>query len=150
MALTTTKKPANPPAAPPEATAPGTEGQTKKAKRDKVPRVKLDAPEGGFESWPSEFDPKKHKPLRRNEFKDETVWLDRKAEEYERKAKKLRDESEETKRLGPSKERSKAKKLVKVQQELDALKAILQGQGVDVEAALAAAKTKAEGAATKA
>lgn len=107
----------------------------KKAERAK--RVKYPVPEGGLETWPEDYDAKKHKPLSRNAFKDETLWLTKKADFHEAQAKKIREEIEEIKQLGPGKDRAKAKKLMKVQGELDALKAALAATGVNVEELLA-------------
>lgn len=133
-----------PPAAP-ASTAPGTadEGGKKRKKKDKgekVKRVKYpNVPEDGLDTWPADFDPKVNKPLRRQDFKDETVWLERKAEQFEKAAARMRDEAKTIKSLGTTGERGKARKLLKISKELESLKEVLKAKGVDVEALLNAA-----------
>lgn len=136
--------PLTPPTAP-ASTAPGTadEGGKKRKKKDKgekVKRVKYpNVPEDGLDAWPADFDPKAHKPLRRQDFKDETVWLERKATQFENAAKRMREEAQQIAALGTTGERGKARKLLKVSKELDALKEALKAKGVDVESLLKAA-----------
>jgi hypothetical protein len=158
MALQTKKNAPIAPTAPP-APAGADLGQTvgdgdgkKKEKKVKVKRTKLAVPEGGFTSWPTNFDRKLNKPLRRVDFADETVWLDAKAAEYTKKAADLAKEAEEVRKLGPSKDRKSVKKVLIVQSELDTLKEMLKAQmGAEaydqmVAAAQAAAQTKVDAA----
>lgn len=119
-----------------------------KAKKEKRVRVEYTVPEGGLESWPTDFDPKTHKPLKRKDFKDETIWLESKAADYERRAQAMRVEIETTKTLGSSKDRAKAKKLLSMQKRMEEMQKEMEAEGIDVgalKAAMARAKDKAEG-----
>jgi hypothetical protein len=102
-------------------------------------RVKYAVPETGLEAWPTDHDPKKHKPLMRGDFKDEAVFLEHRAAQFDAQAKKLREEAEQVRKFGPG-GKGKVQKLQKVQGELDALIAHLKAQGMDVDAVLATAK----------
>lgn len=147
------KQPANAPSAPPAkpeaSAAPAAGGKKGKGKKEKKTRVAYAIPEGGLTEWPADFDPKKHKPLARAAFKDETVWLDKKATLHEEAAKKLREEAENIRTLGPSASSAKARKLLKVQNELDELRAMLAAQGVDPDVMLAKKRAEKEAAAAK-
>lgn len=127
---------------PPTSTAPGTadEGGKKRKKKEKGEKVKREKfpgiPEDGLTDWPADFDPKKHKPLRRQDFKDEAVWLDHKATQFEKAAVRMRDEAKTLRSLGTTAERGKAKKLLKITKELEDLKKTLAAKGVDVAALL--------------
>lgn len=133
---TTKAAPNTPPTAPKTeagaASAKPTEGDAAAAKRVKYP-----VPEAGLTSWPTDHDPKKHKPLVRSDFADECVFLEKKLELARKDVTDLEKEIADVKLLGPG-GTSKAKKLVKVQNELDQLKALLAAQGMDVEALLKA------------
>lgn len=129
-------EPAAPPPKPEEASAkPGTKNED--GKREKKKREKYPVPEDGLEAWPEDFDASKHKPLKKTDFKNEAVWLDRKAEEAEEKAKRYRQEAETVRKIGSTKDQKKAKKLLKVQSELAELRKALAADGVDVDALLA-------------
>lgn len=133
--------------APTPSTEPGTPDakgkKAKKAKGEKVKREKFPGiPEDGLTEWPAEFDPKKHKPLRRQDFKDETVWLEHKADQLEKSAARMRDEAKTLRSLGDTGERGKARKLLKVSKELATLTEALKAKGVDVDALLKAGDTE--------
>jgi hypothetical protein len=130
----------NPNKGKPSAAAPGTvdeKAKKEKVKKEKIPRVPYPVPEGGLADWPTDFDAKKHKPLGRKDFAKESVYLLKKAEHYEKMAKDLRHEAETGERLGGLKDKGRAKKLLKLQEQFDALKASLQSEGIDVAAILA-------------
>lgn len=109
----------------------------KDKKRDKKERAKFTVPEGGFEAWPADFDAKKHKPLRRVDFKDHRTWLTQKAEQAEKAAAAFRKEIEEITAAGGTKSMAKAKKMVRVQAERDLLMEALKKSGVNVDELLA-------------
>lgn len=131
------KQTPNAPAAAPAKgdTKPGAKGSPK-AKKEKRVKVPYAVPEGGLESYPEDFDPKKHKPLKRTDFKNELVYLEKRREKLAKSLASLDTEIETVKKLGPGKERQKAKKLLKVQREFDELKKTLAEQGVDVASLL--------------
>src|SRR4051812_38955543 len=73
---------------------PGTqEPKAKREKKPKVERIDYPVPEGKLLELPADYDPKKHKPLRRKDFKDEALYLDIAAERAEKHAKRLREEA---------------------------------------------------------
>lgn len=85
---------------------------------------------------PTDLDLKKHYPLKRGDFEDETIWLIARAETFEAKAVSYREEADDWKRLGSIKDRVKAKKLITMQRRMADLKTQLQAQGIDVDALL--------------
>jgi murein L,D-transpeptidase YcbB/YkuD len=105
--------------------------------------VKLDA-------VPTDYDPKKHKPLSRANFNDETIAMAWQADDHERAAKRLRAEIEQLKTVGMVKNQTTAKKLVKIMSRLDEIKATLANEGVDVPQFLEALKAKAAASAVPA
>lgn len=78
---------------------------------------------GKFTSMPTEFDRKKHKPLSRKQFADEALFLNLQADEFERRAKRLRKQADDVKALGGLKDKAKAKKLLTLQAKMAALRA---------------------------
>lgn len=115
--------------------APPSAAPTKPAKPKKV-KTKYPVPTDGLTEWPADFDEDVHSPLKRSDFKDETVFLEHRAAQYEARAVEIRKEIEEIRTLGVG-GKSKAQKLVKVQAELDSLKEFLKAQGMDVDSILA-------------
>lgn len=100
---------------------------------------------------PADFDIKAHKPLGRNDFEDESLWYELRAQDYERKAKEMREQGAEIKALGGIEDRKEAKKLLELQKKMAELTAKLKGKNVDVdgitkriEAQLAEKKAKKE------
>lgn len=118
-----------PPPPPPPSAAPTAAATAKK-------RSKYPVPEGGLAGYPDDFDSSKHLPLQRGDFTDERVYLTRKAEEFEAKAKEFRDEIENVTKFGAGGSK-KATKLAAMQNEMELLKKLLEAQGVDVKAELA-------------
>lgn len=133
------------PARNPKSAKPGTQDKTPKAKK-KVERVThpalLDADNNPVkvEAVPDDFDPKKHKPLKRADFKDEALWFDMRADDYERRAKDYRQQAEDCRKLGSVSDRQAAKKLLAMQRRIAELQEKLKGEGVDVAALLARAE----------
>lgn len=133
-----------------KAAAPGTaDGAGQKGgKKDKVKRVDypgLTDSEGNavkLTSIPEDYNPKIHKPLKKTNFADESVFLIARAERLEQMAVKLRKEAETVKNLGSTAQRQSARKLMKMQESMATLMANLSAQGVDVQALLAAVAPK--------
>lgn len=97
-----------------------------------------------FKSTPGDFDWKSHKPLKKKDFASDDGFFIYKAEEFEAKAKAFRTQAEEAKKMGSTKDRAKAKRLVKMQEKMAELMKQLQAQGIDTEALLATAGKKDE------
>lgn len=130
---------------------PGTADATgKKEKKEKVVRVaypglKNEAGEAvKLTSRPTDFDLKKHKPLRPADFEDEGIWYEMKAEAHDKIAANLREKADEVRKVGPIKEKGKAKKLLQMQKRMAELTEHLKKQGVDVDALLKAAMSGSE------
>ena len=97
---------------------------------DGKPTKKLDA-------YPEDFDSKQHKPLKKGNFEDETVWMLHQADVLEGRAKKIREDVELIRKTGGKKAQAKVKKLLAIQNKLAQLESELSDEGVDVEALLA-------------
>lgn len=91
------------------------------------PTKKLDA-------VPADYDPKKHKPLGKADFADESIFLELKAQRLEQQAADLRKQAADVKALGSIKDRGAAKKLLNLQKRIDELTKDLEGKGVDLTA----------------
>lgn len=134
--------------------APGTQSpQAATAKRKQVVKKKdaFVAPDGAayvvaegegesrtvrFTEWPADFDPKTHKPLTRSQFADESVYYTHQADAFEARAKRFRGLATQSKQLGGLKDKTKAKKLLKMQARLNELRASIEADGTDVAALL--------------
>lgn len=127
----------------PASAKPGTEDQ--KGKKEKVQKIDHPSligekdPKSGqhlrkrIAEFPKDFDPKVHKPLKKSDFENESVWLLHKADELEAKAKDLREEAKMADKLGSAKQRAQAKQLVKMQKRAAELMASLKSAGIDVD-----------------
>lgn len=142
MAITS-KNPAAAAAENPSAKPGARDPKAKKEKKQKVERVEYPVPEGKLERVPEDFDPKKHKPLKRKDFKDEAVFLEIRADQMEAAAKRLREEAKAV-RAGGGKDKGKAKKLIAMQKRMAELQAQLTADGVDVEALMKSLEAPAE------
>jgi hypothetical protein len=91
---------------------------------------------GKFNAVPEDFDPKIHKPLKRNQFVNEVLWFNLTADLLEAKAKRLRARGVELKKFGGS-GMAKAKKLITAQKRFLELKAALAASGLNVDEILA-------------
>lgn len=154
MSITPKSAPAKVTAAPKTLSAkPGTKDQSAKGKGKKEKVVRVDYP-GLFgedtgdgperlklTAIPEDYNSKIHKPLKRSDFVDESVFLISKAERLEKLAAKLRKEAETVKSLGTTAQRQSAKKLLKMQESMATLMASLAEQGVDVQSLLATVQT---------
>lgn len=105
----------------------------RKANAAKVTKIDFVAPEGAsyvngdgkFTEFPSDFNRKTHKPLTRKNFADEGYYYNLKADEFESKAKKFREAAAGLKLVGNVKDKSSAKKLLKMQQKMAELRAAM-------------------------
>lgn len=139
----------DPKMAPPTKVNPAAAPGNKDPKAVKEPKVKrtyhpatLDEegkPRKRLDAVPADFNPKIHKPLGRKNYKDEGAWLEAKATELEKKAKDLRIEAENSRKLGNVADRANVKRLLAMQKRAQDLAAELLAQGIDVNALLAAA-----------
>lgn len=137
-------KPTAAPTAAPVSAAPGTkDAKAKKVKKERVPRVLYPAlkdAEGKavrLETWPTDFDDKKHKPLRKIDFTNDAVWFEHKATEFDARAAEMRNQAELSRKLGSSTDRAKAKRFKKMQEQMAALQKDLESQGIDIPSLLA-------------
>lgn len=87
-----------------------------------------------LEAVPKEYNSGVHRPLLKDNFKDESYYFVYKAELHEAKAADYRKQAEDFKKLGDSGDRKKAKRLLTMQKRMADLKAELEAQGVDVSA----------------
>jgi hypothetical protein len=62
-------------------------------KKVKKPRVAYPIPEGGLKAVPKDWNRKIHKPLKKRDFADETIYLEMRAKNLTAKAEKLRHEA---------------------------------------------------------
>lgn len=167
MAATKVAPQAKPAAAP--SAAPGTAApEAARAKKEKRVRVfhpllqptekekeggkKVTVPTAKLKDIPADYDSKVHKPLKRQHFEDESQWFELQARAYDRKAAEMRKQAEEFKRIGavPGTDKGTAKKLMKLQSQIDDLLSGMQAKGVDTEAILKVlAAKKAEAAKPK-
>lgn len=128
---------------------------TKDEKAKKAPkRIEFSAPEGAayvnadgkFTAVPTDWDAKKHQPLKRKTFADDSQWLELRAQDYDRRAAALRKQAVEGKKLGNVKDKAKAKKLLGMQKRMEDLRKQLEADGIDVAALLGAQAEKVEAA----
>jgi len=112
------------------------------AKKPKVERVTYPGLQPGadgkgtvkLKEYPTDHDPKLHKPLRKADFENEAPLMLHQAERLEKQAAKLRSEAAVVGKLGDTASRQKAKKLASCMAQIKALTAQLRTQGVDVDA----------------
>lgn len=90
-------------------------------------------------AMPENFDFKIHKSLKKRDFTADHLFYEYRALEMEFKAKSFRAQAEEAKKLGSAKDRSSAKRLVRLADKMTELKTQLSKQGINVEELLAAA-----------
>lgn len=95
-------------------------------------------------SLPEDFDFKTNKSLKKRDFTADYLFYEYRALECDFKAAAFRIVAEEVKKLGSAKDRSSAKRLVKLQEKMAELKTQLTEQGVDVDELLANAAVETE------
>jgi len=95
---------------------------------------------------PEGFSFKVNKPLKKRDFSADHLFFSYRAEEMDIKAAAFRAQAEEAKKIGSSADRNRVKRVLKLQEKMDELKAQLTAQGIDVQALLAgmADETKTE------
>jgi hypothetical protein len=107
-----------------------------KAKKEKTPKVwypglnvqTVDGKETvttPLTEYPTDFDPKVHKPLNRKSFTNEAPLLKRQAEKFRQKADALDKEAATIEKLGSADSRGKAKKLAHAMSKMDEIRAQL-------------------------
>lgn len=116
----------------------------KKADKKKAGRVTHPALAGDakLDAVPDDFDPAAHKPLKKSDFADETVFMLFQADQLEARAAALREDVVRIRELGGAKELRQAKKISAMLGKVDELKAQLAEDGVDVAKLLAAITAK--------
>lgn len=112
-------------------------------KNEKTGKTRLE-PTARLKDIPADYDPKKHKPLQRRHFEDESLWWELRARHYDSLAVKCRQEAVTAKTTGSAADRVKARRLAQMAKKLEELKSSLSGQGVDVEAIIKAAMASSE------
>lgn len=135
MAQTTTAAKTNP-KAPAQSAKPGDPAPA--AKKEKVVKVTYPGlkpgPDGKgtvkLKDFPTDFDAKAHKPLRRQDFESEAPFLNKRADELEARAKELRKQAEEAAKLGNAGDRQKAKRLRQMIEKVQEIRKQLLDQGV--------------------
>ena len=85
---------------------------------------------------PDGFEFGKFDKLKKKDFVEDYVYILHRAESFAYRAGLLREQSEEMKKLGSSKQRSKTKRLLKLREQFAALSAQLEEQGIDVDGLL--------------
>lgn len=91
-----------------------------------------------FKELPTDFDFKTMHGLGKKDFATDAAFFEYKTKGLEAQAANFRTLAENAKKLGSAAERGKAKKLVKLQEQMAELSKQLAAQGVDVDALLAA------------
>ena len=106
-------------------------------KVEKIPFRDEQSPKLDTPNVPEGFNPKIHKSLGRGDFSTDLVYLEFKALECDARAKQYRDEIETLKKLGSASDRSKAKKLLTMQQRMAELaRELMQEGNVDLKSIL--------------
>ncbi len=117
-------------------------------KKDKKPKVELPKfPQVGnkdpnvypFKTIPTDYSFDKHAALDKDDFVDRKEYLEYRARGYEHKAAQLREQAKTGKTGGGG----KVKRLAKMLDKAEAIKAELAAAGIDVEALLRATKAQA-------
>lgn len=96
---------------------------------------------------PADYSPKKHKPMTRKDFEDESLFFELQAQVCERKAKRFREMAEESKKLGNVGDVKTAKKLLGMQKRMNEMVAALKKENpeLNIEDMLAKLTTQLEG-----
>jgi len=95
-----------------------------------------------FTETPGDFDFDTHVALKKKDFAADHMYYTFQAEKLDFKATMFREKAEEARKMGSAKERSKAKRLRKMQTKMAELRAQLEAQGLDVDELLAAQDEK--------
>lgn len=147
----TSNAPATSPLSNAKGARPGAKGDAAAVKEKKVvvKRVPYRIIEEGkdapptLDGVPADFDRKKHLPLKKADFTNEWAFFEYRADLAERQAKRFRKEAEQSKKLGSTKDRVKAKRLMAMLNRIAALEAELAEDGIDVDALKAASQDEA-------
>lgn len=113
---------------------PATPRKSSYVKRNEHPLVgHADSQTYPFGATPPDFDFAKHTRLRKHDFTADHLYFTYKAEESEVIAADFRDKAEEARSFGTTKERSAARRLVKMVDKLAELRMTLEAGGVNVD-----------------
>ncbi len=94
----------------------------------------FEIPDGGLDvAMPEEFEFGEYKPLKKKEFQADHLYFSHRAIELSVRAEAFEAKAEEAKLLGSGKDRSKAKRLQKMQLKMEELRRELEEQGIDVD-----------------
>ena len=93
---------------------------------------------------PEGFNFKDYKPLKKRNFASETTYYLHRKEEMNYKAGIFAELAEEARTQGSAADRRKKKQIVQAQEKMAELRKQLEGQGIDVDAILAAASAEAK------
>jgi hypothetical protein len=100
---------------------------------EQQPKGKADYTNGKkLEALPTDFDRRKHKPLKRTDFADESLWLDWQAQALEDRAKSLRQQADDLRKMGDPANRQRIKQLRSLQKRAATLTQELKADGIDV------------------
>ncbi len=121
------------PVAPAAPDAPSVEGTTAGPGRPKANKVDY-RQEGSdlLADWPTDFDPRVHKPLKVEDFSAEDKYWAKRADMYDSKAKHCRTQAELFLKFGNADKRKAAEKLTKMAEKMAQLKKELEADGIDV------------------
>lgn len=91
---------------------------------------------------PTDYDHRKHLPPSAKDFANVAVFYDWKADQAEARAKQLRSLAADERSGGGKAARAEKKRVLKIAEQFAALKASLEGKGVDVASLLASVQSK--------
>jgi len=94
-------------------------------------------------AMPEGFNFKVNKVLKKRDFTADHLFFEHRVAEMEYKAEIFKVQAEEAKKIGSSADRNRLKRVMKLQEKMDELKAQLTEQGIDVGALLAGMKDEA-------
>lgn len=123
-------------------TKPGTPATIEETKKEKVVRTKrtihplvgnADVKVYPFKATPPDYNFTSHKPLKKKDFASDEFFFNYKAEELIAKADLWKAKAEEARKLGSTKDRAKAKRLIKMQETMAQLRKQLEAQGINVD-----------------
>ncbi len=82
---------------------------------------------------PKDYDSNKHTPLKKGDFEKEEFYYEMRAVVYDKYASGMRRKAEEAKRMGSMTDRTKAKRLLRIQSQMATLREQLEADGVNVD-----------------
>ena len=82
---------------------------------------------------PEDFDSNKHTPLKKGDFEKEEQYYEMRAKVYDGYAEGMRRRGAEAQRMGSMTDRTKAKRLLRIQSQMETLRKQLEADGVNVD-----------------